>query len=97
MHVLDFDDIADTGPISESPSANPSGLIYNFENLASNSDDIEFSNNDGASFTYSPTPDSDGIDKNITHFRINPKGVFQAPAAGESPTQFTIKFRVRLQ
>ena len=97
MNVLDFDDVADTGPIKVLPSASPSGLNYNFESLSSNSDDLEFSANNGASFTYSPTPDSDGIDENITHFRINPKGIFQAPAAGESPTQFTIKFRVRLQ
>ena len=97
MLVTDFDDISGQGPVFEVSSAQSSGLIYNFTALNSNSDDIEFSNNDGASFTYSPSPDIDGIDKNITHFRINPKGVFQAPAAGQSPTQFTIKFRVRLQ
>jgi uncharacterized repeat protein (TIGR01451 family) len=97
MLVKDFDDISGQGPIFEVLSAQSSGLTYTFSALNSNSDDLEFSNNDGASFTYSPIPDSDGIDKNITHFRINPKGVFQAPAAGESPTQFTIKFRVRLQ
>ena len=97
MLVKDFDDISGQGPIFEVSSAQSSGLTYTFSALNSTSDDLEFSNNDGASFTYSPTPDSDGIDKNITHFRINPKGVFQAPAAGESPTQFTIKFRVRLQ
>jgi hypothetical protein len=97
MLVKDFDDISGQGPIFEVSSAQSSGLTYTFTALDSNSDDLEFSDNNGASFTYSPTPDSDGIDKNITHFRINPKGVFQAPAAGESPTQFTIKFRVRLQ
>ena len=97
FYVNDFDGISGTGPVNQEISASPSGLTYSFVGLNSTTDDIEFSDTNGASFTYSPIPDSDGIDKNITHFRINPKGVFQAPAAGESPTQFTIKFRVRLQ
>lgn len=97
LSVSDFNNISGTGPIGKQLSPAPSGLIYNFENLNSSTDDIEFSNTNGANFTYSPIADSDGIDKNITHFRINPKGIFQAPAAGESPTQFIIKFRVQLQ
>lgn len=97
LTVSDFDGIAGTGPISQQSNASPSGLNYNFNSLASTTDDIEFSNTNGSNFDYSPVADSDGIDKNITHFRINPKGIFQAPVAGESPTQFTIKFRVRLQ
>lgn len=97
LRVLDFDDVSGVGPISAIYNQITNGLSYNFENLSSSSDDIEFSNNNGASFDYSPVPDSNGLDKNITHFRINPKGVFQAPTAAESPTKFTIKFRVKLQ
>ena len=97
LSVSDFDSIPGTGPIIKQSSLGPSGLTYYFESLNSSTDDIEFSNTNGANFTYSPVANSDGIDKNITHFRINPKGIFQAPAAGESPTQFTIKFRVQLQ
>jgi uncharacterized repeat protein (TIGR01451 family) len=97
MLVKDFNDISGQGPVFEVSSTPSSGITYTYIALDSDQDDLEFSNNSGVSFTYSPIPDSDGIDKNITHFRINPKGVFQAPAAGESPTQFTIKFRVRLQ
>ena len=97
FYVNDFDGISGTGPVRQEITTSPSGLTYSFDGLNSATDDIEFSNTNGASFTYSPIADSDGIDENITHFRINPKGVFQAPAAGESPTQFTIKFRVRLQ
>ena len=97
MLVSDFDGISAQGPILGAPENSSSGLSYRYIALDSNDDDIEFSNNNGASFTYSPKPDNEGLDKNITHFRINPKGVFQAPAAGENPTQFTIRFRVKLQ
>lgn len=97
MLVKDFDGIPGTGPISEQLSPSPSGLSYNFISLGSESDDIEFSNNNGTNYSYSPIPDSEGIDKNITHFRINPKGSFLAPSGTETATQFTLKFRVQLQ
>lgn len=97
MLVKNFDDISAQGPVIEQPVNPSSGLNYQFITLDSNSDDIEFSDNNGLDFDYSPSPDSEGIDKQITHFRINPTGVFQAPAAGESANQFSIKFRVQLQ
>jgi hypothetical protein len=97
MSVSDFDGTSGVGPVVQQNDSSPSGLSYNFTSLNSTSDDIEFSDNNGSNFSYSPVPDSEGIDKNITHFRINPKGIFQAPTAGESATQFTIKFRVQLQ
>jgi hypothetical protein len=65
--------------------------------LDSSTDDIEFSNNNGLSFDYSPSPDNEGLDKKITHFRINPNGTLLAPSVGESTNQFSIKFRVQLQ
>lgn len=97
MLVKNFNDIDRQGPVMGLPINLNSGLIYQFKSLDSDSDSIEFSNTNGSNFDYNPVADSDGIDKNITHFRINPKGIFQAPAAGESPSQFTIKFRVQLQ
>ena len=97
MIVTDYDDVNGQGPIKDTTAGTSNGLTYEFTALNSTSDDIEFSNSEGANFNYSPVEDSEGLDKNITHFRINPKGIFQAPAAGESPIQFTIKFRVQLQ
>jgi len=97
MLVKDFNDISGQGPLIEQPINTSSGLSYQFITLDSSSDDIDFSDNNGLTFDYSPIADSEGIDQNITHFRINPKGTFQAPSAGESATQFTIKFRVQLQ
>jgi uncharacterized repeat protein (TIGR01451 family) len=97
MLVKDFNNISGQGPLIEQPVNPTSGLSYQFITLNSNSDDIEFSENNGLDFDYSPTADSEGIDQNITHFRVNPNGIFQAPAAGESTNQFSIKFRVKLQ
>ncbi|PZQ23750.1 MAG: hypothetical protein DI569_03270 [Sphingopyxis macrogoltabida] len=72
-------------------TAGSSGLTYSFASLASASDDIAFSNNGGASFTYVPVPDADGVDANVTHVRINPKG---SMAAGSN---FTVNLRAQVK
>jgi hypothetical protein len=97
MLIKDFDDIDGQGPVIEQPVNPNSGLSYQFITLDSVSDSIEFSNNNGVDFQYNPIPNSDGVDKNVTHFRVNPTGSLQAPLAGESSNQFSIKFRVQLQ
>lgn len=97
MMVKDFDDISGKGPVIEDPVNPTNGLSYQFIALDSISDDIEFSENDGADFDYSPVADIEGIDVKVTHFRINPTGSFQAPLASESSNKFTIKFRIQLQ
>jgi hypothetical protein len=97
MLLKDFNGINGQGPVIEQPINPNSGLTYSFNGLGDDTDDIEFSQNNGIDFDYLPEPDGDGIDKNITHFRINPTGSFQAPVAGESTNTFSIKFRVQLQ
>lgn len=72
-------------------TAGSSGLTYSFTSLANAADDLEFSNNGGASWSYVPTPDADGVDAAVTHVRIRPKG---SMAAGSS---FTINLRGRIQ
>lgn len=72
-------------------TAGGSGLTYGFTSLSNNADDLEFSNNGGASWTYAPTADADGVDPAITHVRIRPKG---AMAPGSS---FTINLRARVK
>jgi hypothetical protein len=96
MLVTDYDGVSGQGPVIDTTAGTENGLTYEFTALNDDTDDIEFSNN-GTDFNYSPTEDSEGLDKSITHFRINPKGIFQAPAAEESSNEFTIKFRVQLQ
>lgn len=86
------------GPIQFQNINNSSGLTYQFIDFSSINDDVEFSKDNGDTFNYIPSdPDNDGLDEQVTNFRINPKGTFKAPIAGESQNQFTIKFRVQLK
>ena len=81
-----------SGPASFTDGSPSSGLTYTFTSLASGTDDIAFSNTNGATWTYTPVPDGNGLDPAVTNIRINPKGVFNANNA-----QFTLKFRVRVK
>jgi hypothetical protein len=68
-------------------TAGSSALTYSFASLANSTDDLEFSNNGGASWTYVPTADANGVDAAVTHVRVRPKG---AMTPGSS---FTINLR----
>ena len=68
-------------------TAGSSALTYGFTSLSSTTDDLEFSNNGGASWTYGPTADANGVDATVTHVRVRPKG---SMAPGSS---FTIDLR----
>ncbi len=58
-----------------------SGLTYTFTAIGSTTDNLEFSNNGGASWTYVPSADAQGCDAAVTSFRLRPGG---AMAAGRS-------------
>lgn len=81
-----------SGPVAFINGSPVSGLSYTFTSLASTTDDIAFSNNGGASYVYTPTPDANGVDSTVTNLRINPKGVFNANSAA-----FQLQFRVRVE
>ena len=81
---------------TDGSAANYSGLSYSFISLSSTADDIDFSNNNGASFSYEPSPDADGFDSNVTNFRVSLKGTFRAADIGVQPT-FQIEFHTRVQ
>ena len=73
-----------------------SGLTFIYSGPASNTDDVEFSQDNGVDlFTYSPTPDGDGFDSNVTDVRLNPKGAFNGSNGTDVPT-FTLEFSVRI-
>jgi len=72
-----------------------SGLTFVYSGPASGTDDVEFSNNNGSDFLYSPAPDGDGFDSAVTNVRINPKGAFNASNGTDIPT-FTVNFSVRV-
>ena len=77
------------GPIAF--NAGSTGLLFTFTSLADQSDDVDFSNNGGSSWTYVPQPDGAGIDTAVTHIRLRPRG---AMAAGAT---FTVQMRTRIK
>jgi hypothetical protein len=79
------------GPLVFQQGATHSALTYSWGGLASTTDDLEFSNNGGTSWTYTPVPNALGVDPAVTHFRIRPKG---AMAANSS---FSLQVRYRLK
>jgi len=68
---------------------------YTFSALGSNTDDLEFSSDGGATYTYMPVPDADGFDSNVTHFRGLTGGAF-ATSNGVNNPSFSFQFRVRV-
>jgi uncharacterized repeat protein (TIGR01451 family) len=82
---------AGSGPVAFADGSPSSGLTYTFTSLASAGDDVSFSNDGGATFTYAPTPNANGVDTAVTHIRINPKGTFNPN------TNFQVVFRVRVE
>lgn len=73
-----------------------SGLTFSFSSLTDTSDSLDFSNDGGSSFDYSPSPDSDGYDANITDFRLTLSGSLK-PATSELSPAFGYSYQVQLQ
>lgn len=83
------------GPVGFANGATPSGLSYTFTSLSSTTDDVDFSNNGGTTFTYVPAPDASGYDLNVNAIRINPKGTFSGASGGTPST--TLSFRAKIK
>lgn len=94
MRVSDFG-APGSGPLEFSQGSPTSGLAYIFTALNNGADSISFST-DGVNFNHDPTPDIDGFDSAITHFRIQPSGFFAADRGGGSPN-FSIRFKARIK
>lgn len=92
MRVLDLGG-AGSGPVSFQDGAPSSSLSYSFTSLASTTDDLEFSNDGGLTYSYVPTAGASGCDPAITHIRIRPQGTFAADVGAGSP-EATFTFRV---
>jgi hypothetical protein len=86
---------AGSGPVSFTDGAVSSALTYTFTSLSSTTDGIEFSNNSGSSWTYVPTPDANGFDAAVTHFRVTPTGTFRGTRCASGTTSFSIGYRTR--
>ncbi len=87
LRVVDFD-AGTSGPVRFADGGIPSGLSYTFISLASTTDDVEFSDDGGSTYTYVPVPDAAGLDANVTHIRIRPDGIFQGSGAS-----FSVEFK----
>lgn len=87
---------AGSGPLAFIDGNTPSALSFSFVALGNSSDDIEFSNDGGATYNYTPVPDADGYDSNVTHFRGLTSGTFAASDGINNPG-FSFQFRVRVQ
>jgi hypothetical protein len=85
--------VTDIGGSGSGPAAfiaGSTGLTYSFTSLANATDDIEFSNNGGASWTYTPVAGGNGTDPAVTNVRLRPKGIM----AASSTLQFRLRYRV---
>jgi hypothetical protein len=87
---------AGSGPIVFTDGATPSGLSYTFVSLDSTTDDVEFSDDDGATFSYVPQPDANGFDADVTDVRVLPKGSFDASDGVNDPS-FSTLFRIAVE
>jgi len=86
--------VTDIGGAGSGPAAfaaGASGLTYSFIALGSIADDIEFSNDSGATWTYVPVANASGVDTNVTNVRLRPKGAM----AASSSASFRLRYRVR--
>lgn len=79
------------GPVSFIEGSPASTLSYTFLGLSSATDSIEFSNDGGISWNYTPVADSNGCDNSLTNFRIRPIGDF----AGSSSFILRAAYRIR--
>jgi parallel beta-helix repeat protein len=85
---------AGSGPIQFVDGTPGSGLSWTFTALNSGTDDVEFSSDNGATWTYVPVPDAQGCDAAVTNIRLRPKGTM--PGQGGGSPSFELSFRVRV-
>ena len=85
--------IPGSGPVAFINGAIVSGLSYTFSGLGNGTDNLEFSNDNGATWTYTPVPDGNGVDAAVTNIRVPLTGTFNA-AAGANQPSFRLRFQV---
>ena len=87
---------AGSGPLLFADGSQISGLSYSFTSLGSIADNIAFSNDNGATFGYTPIPNADGFDSAVTNIMVSFSGPFNASTGATDPS-FSISFRVKVQ
>jgi parallel beta-helix repeat protein len=81
-----------SGPVAFVNGTPSSALTWTFTALNNTTDDLDFSNDGGTTWTYVPTADADGCDAAVTHIRMRPKGTM--PGQGTGSPNFELQFRV---
>lgn len=94
LYVQDLG-VAGSGPVAFTNGTPTSALTYTFSGLNNAGDDLQFSNNGGASWGYTPVANANGCDPAVTHIRVQPKGTMAA-ASGSGNPYFEVRFRVRV-
>lgn len=83
--------LVSSGPVAFGESIVPSLLTYSFTSLSSTTDRLDFSNDNGATWTYAPSADANGCDTSVTNIRVRLGGNMVAGST------FTLRFRVRVR
>ena len=86
---------ANSGPVAFTNGTPTSALTYTFAGAGNAGDDLEFSNNGGTSWAYTPVANANGCDPAVTHIRVRPKGTMAAASGAGNPF-FEVRFRVRV-
>lgn len=83
------------GPVIFADGTPSSGLTWTFISLGSSADDVDFSSDNGGSWSYVPAPDANGFDPAVTHIRLRPKGVMNASGGGNPYIDLIFRVRVK--
>lgn len=89
--MMCFDTLGTGQPIVFADGSPSSGLALGYGALDDPADSLEFSNDNGASWTYQPVPDANGCDGAITNFRLTPTGQFRAGSSFTLRTSYRIR------
>jgi hypothetical protein len=92
LYVNDIGGVG-SGPLLFTQGSSSSTLAYTFTSLNSPTDNLDFSNDGGATWTYSPTAAANGCDSAVTNIRVKPQGTFYGSAVAPNPS-FQLIFRV---
>ncbi len=95
LYVNDIGSVG-SGPVLFTQGASSSTLTYTFTSLSSSADNLDFSNNGGTSWTYSPTAGANGCDPAVTNIRVKPQSTFYGSAVTPNPS-FQLTFQVCVQ
>lgn len=95
LYVGDLGGPGGGGPVVFVNGSPSSGLSWTYTSLASLTDLLDFSNNNGATWTYVPVPDGTGFDPAVNRIRLRPAGIMNAAGGGNPYVEFVFRVRVK--